>query len=81
MHIDYDCFPPCFRCPVYSVIADSEGNVNYHGKMFVYKSGQHRLKISKKIIEQLNDLVEEIFIEWGGVDGWRVKNAIVIIHG
>lgn len=65
MHIDYDCFPPCFRCPVYSVIADSEGNVNYHGKMFVYKSREYRWK-AKKIVEQLNDLVKETFIECNG---------------
>ena len=49
----------CFgTCPVYSVIVDKEGNVNYYGEMFVYKSGEHHWKISKKKVKQLNDLIE-----------------------
>ncbi len=46
-------------CPVYNVTVDNEGNVNYHGEMFVYKSGEHHWKISKKKVEQLNDLIED----------------------
>ncbi len=46
-------------CPVYSVTVDNEGNVNYHGEMFVYKSGEQHWKISKKKVEQLNDLIED----------------------
>ncbi|MBZ4647156.1 MAG: hypothetical protein JG777_2645 [Clostridia bacterium] len=46
-------------CPVYSVTVDNEGNVNYNGEMFVYKSGEHHWKISKKKVKQLNDLIEE----------------------
>jgi len=46
-------------CPVYSVMVDNEGNVNYYGEMFVYKSGEHHWKISKKKVEQLNDLIED----------------------
>lgn len=46
-------------CPVYSVTVDNEGNVNYYGEMFVYKSGEHHWKISKKKVEQLNDLIED----------------------
>ncbi len=38
-------------CPVYSVIVDNEGNVSYHGEMFVYKSGEHHWKVSKKKVE------------------------------
>ncbi|MDK2801649.1 MAG: hypothetical protein PWQ70_3268 [Clostridiales bacterium] len=50
----------CFgTCPVYSVTVDKEGNVNYNGEMFVYKSGEHHWKISKKKVKQLNDLIEE----------------------
>ena len=46
-------------CPVYSVTVDNEGNVNYHGEMFVYKSGEQHWKISKKKVEQLNNLIED----------------------
>lgn len=46
-------------CLVYSVIVDKEGNVNYNGEMFVYKSGEHHWKISKKKVEQLNNLIED----------------------
>jgi hypothetical protein len=50
----------CFgTCPVYSVAVDNKGNVNYYGEMFVYKSGEHHWKISKKKVKQLNDLIEE----------------------
>ncbi|MDL0419687.1 DUF6438 domain-containing protein [Caldibacillus thermoamylovorans] len=50
----------CFgTCPVYSVTVDKEGNVNYYGEMFVYKSGEHHWKILKKKVKQLNDLIEE----------------------
>lgn len=35
-------------CPVYSVVVDKEGDVNYNGEMFVYKNGEHNWKISKK---------------------------------
>lgn len=48
----------CFgTCPVYSVMVDKEGNVNYYGEMFVYKSGEHYWKISEKKVNQLNDLI------------------------
>lgn len=46
------------NCPVYSVTVDKEGNVIFNGEMFVYKSGQHHWKISKKKVEQLNDLID-----------------------
>jgi len=46
-------------CPVYSVTVDNEGNINYYGEMFVYKSGEHHWKISKKKVEQLNNLIED----------------------
>jgi len=46
-------------CPVYSVMVDNEGNVNYYGEMFVYKSGEHYWKISEKKVNQLNDLIED----------------------
>ncbi len=50
----------CFgTCPVYSVTVDNEGNVNYSGEMFVYKSGEHHWKISGKKVNQLNDLIED----------------------
>jgi hypothetical protein len=50
----------CFgTCPVYSVMVDNEGNVNYYGEMFVYKSGEHHWKISGKKVNQLNDLIED----------------------
>lgn len=50
----------CFgTCPVYSVIVDKEGNVNYYGEMFVYKSGEHHWKISMRKVKQLNDLIED----------------------
>lgn len=50
----------CFgTCPVYSVTADNDGNVNYYGEMFVYKSGEHYWKISKKKVKQLNALIED----------------------
>jgi len=50
----------CFgTCPVYSVTVDKEGNVNYYGEMFVYKSGEHHWKILKKKVKQLNDLIDE----------------------
>mgnify|MGYP000903473069 FL=1 len=45
------------NCPVYSVTVDKEGNVIFNGEMFVYKSGQYHWKISKKKVEQLNDLI------------------------
>jgi hypothetical protein len=50
----------CFgTCPVYSVMVDNEGNVNYYGEMFVYKSGEHHWKISGEKVNQLNDLIED----------------------
>jgi hypothetical protein len=50
----------CFgTCPVYSVMVDNEGNVNYYGGMFVYKSGEYHWKISRRKVKQLNDLIEE----------------------
>ena len=50
----------CFgTCPVYSVMVDKEGNVNYYGEMFVYKSGEHYWKIPMKKVEQLNGLIED----------------------
>ena len=50
----------CFgTCPVYSVMVDNEGNVNYSGEMFVYKSGEHHWQIPMKKVEQLNDLIED----------------------
>ncbi len=50
----------CFgTCPVYSVMVDNEGNVNYYGEMFVYKSGEHHWKISGKKVNQLNGLIED----------------------
>ncbi|HOV26600.1 MAG TPA: DUF6438 domain-containing protein [Pseudobacteroides sp.] len=50
----------CFgTCPVYSVTMDNEGNVNYYGEMFVYKSGEHHWKISGEKVNQLNDLIED----------------------
>ena len=50
----------CFgTCPVYSVTVDKEGNVNYYGEMFVYKSGEHHWKISMRKVKQLNDLIED----------------------
>ena len=45
-------------CPVYSVQVDKYGNINYFGEAFVYKNGEHQWKISKKKVEQLNDLIE-----------------------
>ena len=48
----------CFgTCPVYSVTVDKEGNVNYYGEAFVYKAGEHQWRISKKKLEQLNNLI------------------------
>ena len=50
----------CFgTCPVYSVMVDNEGNVNYSGEMFVYKSGEHHWQIPMKKVEQLNGLIED----------------------
>lgn len=50
----------CFgTCPVYSVTVDNEGNVNYYGEMFVYKSGEHHWQIPMKKVEQLNGLIED----------------------
>src|SRR5690554_3964075 len=46
-------------CPVYNVTVDNQGNVNYFGEMFVYKTGQHQWKISKYKIKQLNDKLKE----------------------
>lgn len=46
------------NCPVYNVTVDNEGNITYNGEMFVYKSGQHHWKISKKKVEQLNNLID-----------------------
>lgn len=46
-------------CPVYSVVVDKEGNVSYNSEMFVYKSWEYNLKISKKKIKRLNDLLKE----------------------
>lgn len=46
------------NCPVYSVIVDNKGNITYNGEMFVYKSGRHHWKISKKKVKQLNDLID-----------------------
>lgn len=45
-------------CPVYTVVVDNNGSINYSGEMYVYKSGEHQWKISKKKIEQLNDLIK-----------------------
>ncbi|WP_213818250.1 DUF6438 domain-containing protein [Garciella nitratireducens] len=44
-------------CPVYSVQVDKYGNVNYYGEAFVYKAGEHQWRISKKKLEQLNNLI------------------------
>jgi len=41
------------------VTVDKEGNVNYYGEMFVYKSGEHHWKISMRKVKQLNDLIED----------------------
>jgi len=50
----------CFgTCPVYSVMVDNEGNVNYSGEMFVYKSGEDHWQIPMKKVEQLNGLIED----------------------
>ena len=45
-------------CPVYTVVVDNNGSINYSGEMYVYKSGEHQWKISKKKVEQLNDLID-----------------------
>ncbi len=48
-----------WNCPVYCVKIDYEGNVNYYGEMFVYKSGEYHWKISRRKVRQLNDLIKE----------------------
>ncbi|WP_242620455.1 DUF6438 domain-containing protein [Senegalia massiliensis] len=50
------CYGPC---PVYSVTVDKNGNVNYYGEIFVYKTGEYKWKISKKKVEQLNKLIND----------------------
>lgn len=40
-------------------MVDNEGNVNYEGAIYVYKRGKHHWKISKKKVNQLNDLLED----------------------
>jgi len=50
----------CFgSCPVYTLSIDNEGNAIYEGKRFTDKSGIHKKKLSKQVLQklakQLND--------------------------
>ena len=44
-------------CPVYTVSVDDNGNVEYHGEMFVSRAGNHKWKVPKKTVAALNRLL------------------------
>lgn len=52
---------PCFgECPVFSMTILSDGNVTYHGKMFVEMKGTYTSTISKKEIERIDRRLQKM---------------------